>query len=133
MFCRYLAGAAPDSYICAKYADYHRSAGAFTDLSAFEHATVRLATVHPWLTRVADSYSARFDKCSPLRKKLALLVGILECSPGYFDRIDTAYGGNVVTVLFRLAVAVAASVVALAVSLVLLGPLHLLLGRRAGR
>jgi hypothetical protein len=101
-------------------------------MTTFETLVVRLAAVHPWLARVADSYSARFDKLSPLRKKLALLLGILECSPGYFERIDLAWTGPRFVILLRMGVAVANSAAALAVSVPLLGPLHLAIGRRRG-
>ena len=128
-FCRYLAGCNPNEYVLGKYLEYHRAAGTFALLPPFEATLVRFAAHNRWSARVADSYSARFAKCSVLRKKLALLVGILECSPGFFERIDKAYGGPRLLIFARMGLAVAGSVLALLVSLVLVGPLHLLRGR----
>ena len=113
-----------------KYADYHRLTGAFADLDAFDRALTAVAVRHPWIARVADSYAVRFARGSALRKKLALMVAILECSPGFFERIDTVHSGPRLLILARMAVALAASAISLAVSLVLFGPLHLFHSRR---
>jgi hypothetical protein len=128
-FCRYLSGTEPDSYVYGKYVDYHRDSGAFASMTTFEALAVSIAVAHPWLTRIADSYSARFDRCSPLRKKLALLLAVLEFSPGYFERVDVAWTGPRLLIFFRMTLTVVNSAVALAVSLPLLGPLHLAMGR----
>jgi hypothetical protein len=129
-FCRYLSGRAPNRYVVEKYVAYHRLTGAFAGPLPFDAALVRLAARGPWLARLADSYSARFARGSVLRKKLALALGILECSPGFVEHVDTADSGPRPLVFARMGLAVAASALALAVSLALIGPLHAALRRR---
>jgi hypothetical protein len=124
-----MAGCDASPYLRSKYVDYHRRKTAFRNLPAFDRSLLRLAVSHPWLTRVADSYSARFDRCSVLRKKLALVTAIMECSPEYVERIDTAYCGPLPLILFRMGLAVTGSAVALVASLILVAPLHLMVGR----
>jgi hypothetical protein len=126
-FCRYLAGRNPSAYVIEKYVEFHRVSGALAHAPAFEQALVRIAARHTWLARMADSYSARFAKCSVLRKKLALMVGLLECSPGFHEALDTAWQGPKILVFLRMGLAVAASAGALAASVALLGPLHVFL------
>lgn len=133
VFSRYLAGREPSRYVRDKYIDYHRRKQSFEDAAAFEKKLVRLAALHPWLTRVADAYAARLDRCSVLRKKLSLLAAIMECTPDYSVRIDSAYRGPVAWIFLRMGLAVAASALALAASLILVLPLRAALDRRPRR
>lgn len=113
-----------------KYVAYHALTGAFAAPPPFDAALVRLAARGPRLARLADSYSARFARGSVLRKKLSLALGILECSPGFVGHVDTAYGGPRPLVFARMGLALAASALALAFSLALIGPLHAVLRRK---
>jgi len=49
---------------------------------------MRLALRHAFMLRLADTYSGLFYKEALLRRKLVLLLAILECSPGAYERLD---------------------------------------------
>jgi nucleoside-diphosphate-sugar epimerase len=82
VFTRYLIGRSPDEYILRKYTEANRA----RDLSVtsandrFGKRLLRVASMSPILTKLADSFSAVFAKRSLLRKKLVLLIAILESS-----------------------------------------------------
>ena len=93
VFCRYLVKQEPDDYIRKKYQKAHQVEGstlkAFDD--AFDTKLLKIATVHHFATRVVDAYTAIFFKHSIVRKKLILLLAILESCAStcrYLDSFD---------------------------------------------
>ncbi len=93
VFCRYLIHREPNDYVLSIYKKGHSSPGfaAAPPPSLMDKMLIRIARRHPMLTRVADAYSRVFFKRSLLRRKLVLLLAILEsCAPGhyYLDSTD---------------------------------------------
>ncbi len=90
LFSEYLIDLGPSDYVLRKYQEAHRlrppSAG--RPVQRFDHILMRLALRHAFMLRLADTYSGLFYKEALLRRKLVLLLAILECSPGAFDRLD---------------------------------------------
>jgi hypothetical protein len=80
IFCEYLVQQKADAYITLKYQEAHLSANFPLPkcLHPFERWLMMVAQIHPYLTRLADSYSRLLFPSSILRKKLVLLVAILE-------------------------------------------------------
>ncbi len=124
IFGRYLIGAAPGPEVLAKYRHYHAALA--------ERLTERpgrfdgfLLAAARWWPQPADAYARFFQPRGLLRKKLVLLLAILEsCHPSNrrVDAVD-ACGG------FRLVVRAMLSVLLFGVSLfvgvVVLLPIHL--------
>ncbi len=90
IFCEYLVQQKPDAYITKKYRQAHHSGNILLSKTEqpFERWLMIVARIHPFITRLADSYSRLFCPSSILRKKLVLLVAILESgkhSQGFSD------------------------------------------------
>jgi hypothetical protein len=91
VFAAYLA-ARPDDYVLEKYAEAHARTRHFEALSRFDRLLVRLASLGTLAARLADSYACLAARRSALRRKLILLVGILESLPperGLREEVDS--------------------------------------------
>ena len=92
VFFHHLCDLKMDPYIVAKYCEAHRKVPNYAASAGFDQLLVRFAAMAPSFTRMADSYSRFFAPRSTLRKKLILLVAILETSPwgsAFLDTVDT--------------------------------------------
>ena len=92
VFFHYLCDLTMDPYIVAKYCEAHRKVPDYTPSPGFDQLLVHFAAMRSSFTRMADSYSRFFAPRSTLRKKLILLVAILESSasgPVFLDVVDT--------------------------------------------
>lgn len=93
VFCQYLTGTKPNEYVIRKYEAAHRvgSVGGAGGHDPFDILLLKLARINPLATRVVDTYAAlSFESCL-LRRKLVLLLAILEsCAPShsYLDAVD---------------------------------------------
>jgi hypothetical protein len=92
-FSLYLMNQLPDAYVVEKYCTAH-AAGNILDsphCNAFDAALVRLAPRNRFFTRLIDLYTSLFFKRALVRRKLVLLLAILESaapSYAYFDSTD---------------------------------------------
>jgi hypothetical protein len=132
IYTRYLTGLAPSKYILDKYQDFHLSRGANVG-SAFDRLLVRIAARSPWMTRLADTYASRFCRGSELRRKLVLLLGLLECAQPSAAYLDSPAAPSAVGAWAGLTAAAVRYAIALAAAVFLLAPLHLALGARRPR
>ena len=101
VFCQYLVGQEPTHYVKEKYREAHRGMTlSHSDTwNRFDRILVRIAGIRPWATKLIDVYTRALQPYSLVRKKLILLLAILEsCAPTheYLDRVDSA---NVVRIL----------------------------------
>lgn len=101
VFCRYLIGQEPDDYVKGKYREAHRHAAlAHVDPSnPLDSFLVKIAGISPWTTKVIDVYARVFRQSSLVRRKLVLLLAILEsCAPFHvwLDSVDS----NTIPLLF---------------------------------
>jgi hypothetical protein len=96
VFCRYLIGENPNEYIKKKYRDAHLG-HPFTASNAshpFDEFLLGMASVNTWTTRLIDVYSVVFQPSSLVRKKLILLLAILESSAPthrFLDSVDSNF------------------------------------------
>lgn len=91
VFSRYLVGRPPHDYILNKYLEAHRLAADYAGGSRFDRLLVTLAARGTAGASLADSYACLFARRSMLRRKLILLLAILEsCAParGFLDEIE---------------------------------------------
>ena len=127
IFCQYLIQQKPDSYITQKYQQAHQ----FGDISLlqmdspFERCLLRLAGIHPFMTRLADAYSSVLFSSSILRKKLVLLVAILESSQYSQGLADMPEPSTRMTFLARCVVEGTTFVCMASLAFIFLLPLHL--------
>ena len=92
--CLYLVGHAPSVYIVTKYCEAHDKSSAEENMPCdrFDRFVLAFARMNTICTKLADIYTRWFYKRSVLRRKLLLLLAILECSPStysYFEAGET--------------------------------------------
>lgn len=130
VFCRYLIRQMPGTYVYQKYRVGNRASNLdpTNEQGRFGSLLVGLASAHPSLTKLADTYARIFAPRSVLRKKLVLLLAILESSAPthhYFDSVDASGKTGFLTGLILRA---PLFLLTLALSTVVLLPLQLLFG-----
>jgi len=132
---RYLTGQLPDRYISKKYAEAFSSGQPLSrDLqSGFDALLVRLAFIHPLFVRAADAFSRLFYKDSTLRKRLVLLLALLESQASSAVVIDRPDQTAIMGFVFTMAVQFLVFAVLLGVATLFLFPLKLLLGRQPAK
>jgi hypothetical protein len=101
VFCRYLSGVSPDSYVLRKYHDANKINSEMyrNQTTYFEAILITLARIHPFLTQMVDTYTVFLCKNAIIRKKLVLLLAILESCPANRYKLDNI-GQNSKFVLF---------------------------------
>jgi hypothetical protein len=131
VFTAALIGDEPSAYVIRQYAHGHMSLP-LAPAAGFERVLLFVARGGPYWTRAADAYARLFARRAILRRKLTLLIAILEStspSDAAFAPIRSFPAGTVL----RLALAGTGAVVFTVAGLVVLGPLHLLSRLAAGR
>lgn len=90
VFCRYLIDQGPSAYILKKYRAAH-SGGRLQETEVgnrFEELLARAASLSPLAARTVDSYAVLFRPHALIRKKLVLLLAILESSAPTHERLE---------------------------------------------
>lgn len=126
VFGRYLVGRDPGAYALSWYTTWHRGGGAseVAHAARIDRALVAFARVHPLLTRVADAYGVRFRRAGLLRRKLVLVLALIECSPGNWRTVEEPGGGGRVGATFRIALRGLTESLALIAGAIVLLPVH---------
>jgi hypothetical protein len=124
-YAQYLIGREPDAYIAGKYVECHQLGRIPAPADRFERFLIATSVRGPFLTRVADAYASRFLKYGALRKKLVLMLALLECSSGSFEALDEVDPGGFAGTAVRAAWRVFVFAIALALGLVLFVPARL--------
>ncbi len=128
VFTRYLARGLPSEYVLSCYGRLLASArepGALAP-PLIDRVLLGFARLGGPATRIADAYATRLRPYGPLRRRLILLLAILENAPPTAEPLNAARRGPVLGAGLGIAAALASSAGALLLGLVLLGPLHLL-------
>jgi len=124
-FASYLVGIQPTPYVCDKYVAAH--ADALECRGRFDKLLMRLARLGSVGTRMADSYARIFMPRAVIRKKLVVLLAILEtCAPS-FHLIDDIDSARPAVLMLRAAFRTAGFVVALIAAALFLFPAQLAL------
>jgi hypothetical protein len=103
VFTRFIARAAAPPYVVSKYIEAHRASDAFLPVNRFDAWLVAVASRSPRLTRLADGYARVFEPRGALRKKLVLLLALLESSAPLHRVIDRAPAWPPAIVMLQLA------------------------------
>jgi hypothetical protein len=105
VFVRYLSGTAPSNYVRERYLAAH-AAGVVEPrggATGFERWVVRRASSATWLVRALDAHQRVFANGSLLRRKLVLLLALLEVRAPHAEALDTPTGSSRAAMLFVLA------------------------------
>jgi hypothetical protein len=128
VFTRHLIRSDPGDYIVARYIEAHRLRPVFTATSRFDRFLCAFARVSPFMTRFADAWSAVFAPTAVLRRKLVLLLAMLESAAPQYRRLEAVPSVRAlafVSLFFRGLLAA----LTLVVSLVIFVPARVLLGK----
>jgi NADH dehydrogenase len=130
---RHLIGSDPTAYVVSHYARAHQASGRLMPGDRFDRLLVRIAARHRLLARCADSYARVFAPASLLRRKLVLLLAILETAPETHRVIDAPPGGGAMLIAGRLIGQGVLWLAGLLAAAVLLAPVQLAIGQRKRR
>jgi hypothetical protein len=103
VYAQYLSGQEPTPYLTEKYLDFHQKLGPSLRSDAFDSFLVNVSARGGIWVRFADSYAQLFRKGSALRKKLILVLGLLECTPPAFEKLDSVPSGGCAGAVLRMA------------------------------
>jgi hypothetical protein len=128
VFCRYLIGQEPNEYVKAKYRAAHQSGFLKGDRPCpADSFLVKFASINSSSTKIIDAHTRVFRPFSTIRKKLVLLLAILEsCAPthAYVDSVDS---GSIPLLFFRLVYRGLTFILLVLVGVVVILPIELVL------
>jgi hypothetical protein len=125
-YARYLIGQAPSAYVIGKYRDFHQESDASARaLDAFDHFLVRVSARAPFWARLADTYATRCRKNSAVRRKLVLMLALLECAPSSFEIVEQVQVGGPAGAVVLLGWEAARYALVLIISVVIFTPVRL--------
>jgi hypothetical protein len=128
VFCRYLIGQEPNEYVKEKYRAGHRAGSLWSGGGCRADAfLVKVAGIGPWSTKIIDAYARIFRPCSTVRKKLVLLLAILESSAPTHAYLDAVDSGAVPLLFLRLVHRCVIFALVLTVGVLLIFPVELAL------
>jgi hypothetical protein len=127
VFTRHLMGREPTDYVVGKYLEYHALPAARSWLQGvgMDRCLLGCARLHPLAARLADSYGRVVLPACTLRKKLILLLAILETCPPFCEDLDRVGQPRSILTFARLTVAILFGMVVFGVALLLFLPCHL--------
>jgi hypothetical protein len=130
VFTRHLVGAEPVPYVVRAYAAAHAvRPETFVATEPFDVFTVRFAAAAPRFTQAADAWCRLFHDRGALRRKLILLLAILETAPPSYCVLDEVRGPAILQAA-ALALGLGGWALALLVGALILTPARLALGSR---
>jgi hypothetical protein len=101
---RHLGASAGDAYVRAQYRAAHEAGVVeLPGTTRFERAVVRVARTMPLLLRSLDAHARVFAPSSLLRRKLVLVLAILEVRAPHDEELDTPTGTSVLAMFARMA------------------------------
>jgi hypothetical protein len=124
----YLTGVPPDDYVQGKYVQAHERNPQLAPTTSFDCLLLRWGTRGPLAARIVDAYASFFARRSAIRRKLVLLLAILEsCGPerGFREEAD---GSGVLGVALYVLMRGVVFAVTLAIASIVLLPAQLLMG-----
>lgn len=124
VFSTYLIGIRPTEYIQVKYVEAHRWREDLIARDRVDRVLIRLARTHPVLTRCADSYSRFLLPESVMRKKLVVMLALLETSFPACKVVDQVASAGLLRVSLRLSLDGALMIAGLVMIVAILGPIH---------
>jgi NADH dehydrogenase len=135
VFAHYLIGQPPTDYIREQYemATLARDLANDSKFIAFDRTTLRFARRSVFFTRVADAYCAIFHRRGILRRKLILLLAILEHAAPTAARFDSPMNRGLVGIATNVLLLAVSFGLSLLAGIFLLLPSHLFRRNQAKR
>jgi hypothetical protein len=127
IFTRYLTGGPLNSYVLEKYVDAHEKVSRYQVRHPFDRLLLRLSVIHPMATKLADAYARAFAPSCALRKKLVLLLAVLETSPSGHSFLDLHESRTRTAVTLEAVRRSVSFLLGFLLATILLSPIHLVL------
>ena len=124
VFTRFLVRASATPYVVDRYLEAHRLSDTFAPASGVDRALVTVARWSPAVTQMADAYARLCARRGVLRKKLVLLLAILETSSPFYRSIDNEPSRSFAMVVLHLAAVGSLGVLATVVGMLAFLPLR---------
>lgn len=131
VFVRYLTGVDADDYVRGKYLDAHAQGAVGGAADGFDAALVRWSAAGTTRARWIDGYARFFAKGGLLRRKLVLLLAILESRAPSDALVDRVEPGSRAGFLVRMTAEMALFALRLAGAALVLIPVRLALSGRS--
>jgi hypothetical protein len=125
IFTRYIAGRDPTAYVIKKYSDAHAACETFAG-DRFDDCLIGVARLHPACTLIADAYARLLAPHSAFRKKLILLLAILEVSPPFFRELDRPAKESIAPQAMKIGLRIVALIPAVIFGVLLFLPISLI-------
>lgn len=127
VYTRYLVDCEPSPYILQKYAEAFAAGRPLANLnnSGFDTLIEKISIKNTLFTRAIDGYCKLFYRTSRVRKKLMLLLAILETQTTTAQIIDTPDNKNPPLLLLTFLAQITRSFLLLLISTSLLSPIRL--------
>jgi nucleoside-diphosphate-sugar epimerase len=125
---KYLVGDSPTTYVMQKYKEAQQVTDAFKSHSSgpMDRRLMRYSIKNPFFTRVADAYSRFFAKDSLLRKKIILMMAILESSAPAYRYYDLPKDSKATRAIIRLFFAGLSFAMIFSLSILLFAPFQIM-------
>ena len=131
VFSRYLVRQEPTPYVLSSYQRLCRlDPRSLAPLSLIDRGSLGLARRGILPARIADGYVRMFCPYGPLRRRLILLLAILENSPPSDAPLNAATEGSRARIILGVSLTLLAGSACLLAGIVFLGPLHLVSAMR---
>jgi len=133
VFTRYLTGQDASPQVRQKYKALNEIRNEFWpggDAEPFDTRLISIAVRGPRWARIADSYARWFCPGSRLRKKMVLLLALLECTSPSFRYLDETDSENRLVSYSVLMLTALVALASLAAGIVVIGPQHWFSGIR---
>lgn len=126
VYTSYLMDWQPDRYVLDKYRDGHNVSEVFRNApyKMMDMILVSISSRHPFLARFADVYTRVFYRSAVIRKKLILLLSILESSSASHSYYDIPDRHQKTGLFLRMLAKGLRFVFLLGLSVLLLMPIH---------
>ncbi len=132
LFTNYLIGRSPDEYIQAKYLQGHAAANLEKDAGLLDAILIRTANSNSFFLKLADVYTSIFYRNAVLRKKLLLMLAILECCKATYHEVDKVSNSSGIIFGIRLFQKAFIFLLSLFISIIIFSPFRLYDARTKG-
>ncbi|MFC1814568.1 NAD-dependent epimerase/dehydratase family protein [Thermodesulfobacteriota bacterium] len=121
---RYLIGSHVNAYTEKKYIQGHQKLNMELSDRFIDQLLMKKAIKSLFWVRLADIYSSIFYPQAAIRKKILLLIAILECQSFSYAQLDSVDEKSAFRLFLKLAKKGITSLIMLALSMILIGPFH---------
>jgi len=123
-FTEYLVNCYPSVYIQEKYLEGNKFSGIENNINEFDAFLIKVANKNTLMIKLADIYTAVFYRKAVLRKKLVLLLAVLESCPSTYSKIDSVSNDSKLFLFLKIAQKILIFSLLLPVSIIIFFPIR---------